>query len=71
MKLVCMFTARMTPNQMRSMPSVCGDGRQQRNDDEGEFEKVEEEGEEKDQHVDEDEEAGNGRRQRHEQVFDP
>ena len=43
MKLVCMLTQSITPNQIRSMPSLSADRRQQRDDDEGDLEEVEEE----------------------------
>ena len=46
-----------TPNQMRSMPSFVRDRRQQRDDDEGDLEEIEEEGEDEYEDVDEDEEA--------------
>ena len=71
MKLVCMLTARITPNQIRSMPSALRGWGQQRNDDEGQLEEIEEEGEEEHEHVDEDEEADLAARQRDEQVLDP
>ena len=45
--------------------------RQQRHDDEGQFEEVEEEGEQEDQDVDHDQEAHLTTRQRQQQVFDP
>ena len=57
MKLVCMLTPSSTPNQIRSMPSSVGGGRQQRHDDEGQLEEIEEEGEQEDQDVDDDQEA--------------
>ena len=66
-----MFTPRSTPNQIRSMPSLSAAGRQQRHDDEGELEEVEEEGQEEDQDVDDDQEADLAARQRGQQVLDP
>jgi hypothetical protein len=44
-----MFTPRMTPNQIRSMPSFSAAGAEQRHDDEGQLEEVEEEGEHEDE----------------------
>ena len=66
-----MLTPRMTPNQIRSMPSLFGGRAEQRDDDEGEFEEVEEEGEDEDEGVDEDQEADLPARQRGQQVLDP
>ena len=57
-----MLTPRSTPNQIRSMPSVSAGRRQQRHDDEGELEEIEEEGEHEDQDVDDDQEADLRRR---------
>ena len=66
-----MFTPSSTPNQIRSMPSLSATGAEQRHDDEGELEEVEEEGEEEDEHVDDDQEADLAAGQAGEQVLDP
>ena len=66
-----MLTPSSTPNQIRSMPSLSADRRQQRHDDEGQLEEVEEEGEEEDQDVDDDQEAELAARQAGQQVLDP
>ena len=57
MKDVCMLTPSSTPNQMRSMPSLSAAGTEQRDDDEGQLEEIEEEGEHEDEQVDDDQEA--------------
>ena len=44
-----MLTPSITPNQIRSMPSFSAAGAEQRHDDEGELEEVEEEGQDEDQ----------------------
>jgi hypothetical protein len=49
-----MLTASSTPNQIRSMPSLSAHRRQQRHDDEGQFEEVEEEVEQEDPNIDHD-----------------
>ena len=66
-----MFTPSMTPNQIRSMPSLSAAGPMQRHDDEGDLEEVEEERQHEDQHVDDDEEARLAAGQRCQQVLDP
>ena len=53
------------------MPSLSAGGPEQRHDDEGQLEEVEEEREEEHQDVDEDQEAGLAARQRRQQVLDP
>ena len=44
-----MLTPRMTPNQIRSMPSALGRTGEKRYEDEGELEEIEEEGEHEDE----------------------
>ena len=66
-----MFTPSSTPNQIRSMPELVRDRRQQRHDDEGELEEVEKEGEHEDEHVDDDQEAERPARQAGEQDARP
>ena len=56
MKLVCMLAPSSTPNQMRSMPSALGRRSEERHDDEGDLEKIEEEGDDEHEAIDEDEE---------------
>ena len=57
MKLVWMLAQISTPNQTRSMPSLLGRRRQQRNDDEGDLEEIEKERDHENEDVDEDQEA--------------
>ncbi len=44
-----MLTPSMTPNQIRSMPSCLGRRPEQRDDDEGDLEEIEEEGQHEDE----------------------
>ena len=71
MKLVCMLAQSSTPNQTRSMPSLLGRRRQQRDDDEGDLEEIEEERQHEDEDVDEDQEADDAAGQRRSAVLDP
>ena len=50
---------------------LVGDGRQQRDDDEGDLEEIEEEGDHEDEGIDEDQEADLSARQRRQQILDP
>ena len=66
-----MLTPSSTPNQIEVDAELLGHRREQRHDDEGELEEIEEEREQEHQQVDHDQEADCAARQAGEQVLDP